>query len=191
MAAGKAEKVISKTIFASLLREAGKVKEETSAIAGKFGERVQHHAENSNLDRKAFKIVAGLVRMKNPVDRDRTIQNLPLYLDLARECGFLPEEHVGDLADMAEGAANDEGQGDLEDLTDNTGSPAGHEIVGTVDHALARMNEAARDERDPIVAHAQDDWDKADPANKEPADDKPKGRRGKGMGDAAGTYKLN
>lgn len=196
----KAEKVVAKTIFSSLLRESKQVKEETSAIAGKFGERVQHHSEHSNLDKKAFKIVAGLVRMKNTAERDRTIQNLPLYIDLAREAGFLPEEHVGDLADMA--GRGDEDGDEPDDEGDETGEEdagdegeepeAGFVIGGTADDALAAMNKAARDERDPIAAHAEDEWDKADPAAKDPPEDKPKGgRRGKGMGTAEGSYKLN
>jgi hypothetical protein len=173
MSAAKAERIVNKSLLVSLVRESVSAKERTSSIAGTLGEHVAAAVENGNLHRKTYSLVAGIARMKNPAEREQVIRLFPLYIDMLTEAGFFPAQHVGDLADMA-------GQGDEEEGGEDGGSDGGDDAAG----------EGEVDPRDPVAAHAEDEWNKADPAAKDPDGDKPNGRRGKGMGDAAGSYKL-
>lgn len=84
-------RIVNKTLFASLLKEAKQAGDQTSAINGAFGQRIQSAVENGNLDRKAFNIVKGLVRMKDETKRNACLVNLPLYIDMAVAAGHLPE----------------------------------------------------------------------------------------------------
>jgi hypothetical protein len=169
--AERAEKIVNAKQLAALVRESCSVKDRTSSITGTFGERVKTAVENGHLNRKAFAVVAGLARMKDDVARDRAIRDIPLYIDMLREQGLFPAEHVGDLVDAAEAADGDEEGGNGSD-----------DAPGPVD------------DRDPIAAAADKIWNDADPANGAGTQDAPvvppKPKRGAGMGDAPSGYQL-
>lgn len=102
------ERIVNKKQLSALVRESVSTRDRTASISGTFRERVGEAVENGHLDRKAFNIVAGLAKMKDDVARDRAIRNIPLYIDMLREEGLFPAEHVGDLVDDAEKAAASE-----------------------------------------------------------------------------------
>ena len=111
-----AERVVSKKHLSALIREGVSTRDRTASISGTFRERIGDAVENGHLNRKAFNIALGLAKMKDEVARDRAIRDLPLYIDMLREEGVFPAEHVGDLVDDAEKAAagEDETEGDGE-----------------------------------------------------------------------------
>lgn len=143
MSAVKAERIVNKKQLAGLVKEAKSVRDRTSSITGTFGERVAAAVENGNLDKKAFGVVTGLAKMKDEAARDRAIRNIPLYIDMLREEGLFPAEHVGDLADMAS-----EGEGDGEDADDGDHEPAENPAAASgngkefAEAALSAMGEA-------------------------------------------------
>ena len=111
-----AERVINRKHLSALIREGVSTRDRTASISGTFRERIGDAVENGHLNRKAFNIALGLAKMKDDVARDRAIRDLPLYIDMLREEGVFPAEHVGDLVDDAEKAAagEDETEGDGE-----------------------------------------------------------------------------
>jgi len=111
-----AERVINRKHLSALIREGVSTRDRTASISGTFRERIGDAVENGHLNRKAFNIALGLAKMKDEVARDRAIRDLPLYIDMLREEGVFPAEHVGDLVDDAEKAASeDEPPGDDRD----------------------------------------------------------------------------
>lgn len=112
-----AERVVSKKHLSALIREGVSTRDRTASISGTFRERIGDAVENGHLNRKAFNIALGLAKMKDEVARDRAIRDLPLYIDMLREEGVFPAEHVGDLVDDAEKAAagEDDTEGDERD----------------------------------------------------------------------------
>lgn len=100
-----AERVVNRKHLSALIREGVSTRDRTASISGTFRERIGDAVENGNLNRKAFNIALGLAKMKDEVARDRAIRDLPLYIDMLREEGVFPAEHVGDLVDDAEKAA--------------------------------------------------------------------------------------
>lgn len=110
-----AERVVSKKQLSALIREGVSTRDRTASITGTFRERIGEAVENGNLNRKAFNIALGLAKMKDEVARDRAIRDLPLYIDMLREEGIFPAEHVGDLVDDAEAAAAQDQGGDADE----------------------------------------------------------------------------
>lgn len=156
-----AERVVNRKQLSALIREGVSTRDRTASITGTFRERIGEAVENGNLNRKAFNIALGLAKMKDEVARDRAIRDPPLYIDMLREEGIFPAEHVGDLVDDAEAAAAEEQAGDAE----------------------------GADERDPAVAAADAAFSAQDGV--EPQKPKASSRRGKAaMGDAEGSYTL-
>ncbi len=156
-----AERVVNRKQLSALIREGVSTRDRTASITGTFRERIGEAVENGNLNRKAFNIALGLAKMKDEVARDRAIRDLPLYIDMLREEGIFPAEHVGDLVDDAEKAAT-EGDGEAD---------------------------AATDERDPAAAAADAAFSAEDGVEAQAP--KTSSRRSKGsMGDAAGSYTL-
>lgn len=110
-----AERVVSKKHLSALIREGVSTRDRTASISGTFRERIGDAVENGHLNRKAFNIALGLAKMKDEVARDRAIRDLPLYIDMLREEGVFPAEHVGDLVDDAEAAAAGEDDASADD----------------------------------------------------------------------------
>ena len=108
------ERVVSKKHLSALIREGVSTRDRTASISGTFRERIGDAVENGHLNRKAFNIALGLAKMKDEVARDRAIRDLPLYIDMLREEGVFPAEHVGDLVDDAEKAASGEDETETE-----------------------------------------------------------------------------
>jgi hypothetical protein len=110
-----AERVVNRKQLSALIREGVSTRDRTASITSTFRERIGEAVENGNLNRKAFNIALGLAKMKDEVARDRAIRDLPLYIDMLREEGIFPAEHVGDLVDDAEAAAAEEQAGDADE----------------------------------------------------------------------------
>lgn len=110
-----AERVINRKHLSALIREGVSTRDRTASISGTFRERIGDAVENGHLNRKAFNIALGLAKMKDEVARDRAIRDLPLYIDMLREEGVFPAEHVGDLVDDAEKAAASEDDAPADD----------------------------------------------------------------------------
>lgn len=157
-----AERVINRKHLSALIREGVSTRDRTASISGTFRERIGDAVENGHLNRKAFNIALGLAKMKDEVARDRAIRDLPLYIDMLREEGVFPAEHVGDLVDDAEKAAAGE------DETEGEGGEA--------------------DERDPVAAAADAAFSAEDGVDPAPAKAGRKPRAA--MGDAPSSYTL-
>ncbi len=206
------ERVVSKKHLSALIREGVSTRDRTASISGTFRERIGDAVENGHLNRKAFNIALGLAKMKDEVARDRAIRDLPLYIDMLREEGVFPAEHVGDLVDDAEKAAAGED------------GPSGFVFTGTADAAIKAMDAAlkaeagegypktlrplclnpdncsgygrttchscltAADERDPVAAAADAAFSAEDGV--EPAAPKTSRKHRAAMGDAPSSYTL-
>lgn len=100
-AATAVEKPVDKHQLIALVKESYTTKEQTSAIAGKFGERVKNAVENGRLNKKAFGFVCGLHRMEE-LKRQAVIRDVQLYLDMIEESGLWGHQHVGNMVDDME-----------------------------------------------------------------------------------------
>lgn len=83
------------------MKESYTTKEQTAAIAGKFGERVKNAVENGRLNKKAFAFVCALHRMEE-LKRQGVIRDVQLYLDMIEESGLWGHQHVGNMVDDME-----------------------------------------------------------------------------------------
>lgn len=92
----------SKTVLLSLFKEGNRIKEETSAIGGKFGERVRNQVENGRLHSGAFSKAISIYRKSrnNEMDALDQIDHLRFYLDVI-ESEIRDKGHTGNLDDMA------------------------------------------------------------------------------------------
>jgi uncharacterized protein (UPF0335 family) len=95
------EKVINKKQFLALLNHADQCKTRQQSINGELGERVKNAVENANLDKKAFGLILQAKRM-DELKREAFKRNFDLYWDFCAEAGLFGQEHVGDLASMAQ-----------------------------------------------------------------------------------------
>lgn len=94
------------SVVKALFVQSVKTKEETSSIAGKFGERVKAQVENGNLHTGAFNQAAAIFRKMrtNEIKAREHLAHLDHYLDIIRE-EMDNAGHVGDLDRMSKAAA--------------------------------------------------------------------------------------
>jgi hypothetical protein len=92
----------SKTVLLSLFNEGNRIKEETSAIGGKFGERIRAQVENGRLHSAAFSKAMSIYRKSrnNEMEALDQIDNLRFYLEVI-EGEIRDKGHMGNLDDMA------------------------------------------------------------------------------------------
>lgn len=96
-----AAKLIAPKVLSALLREHSQNKTKVGEINGSLAERIKHHKEHSNLNIKAFRIIAMMHRMES-FDRDTFWDDLRALHDIAHDELWKDHGHVGDLARMAE-----------------------------------------------------------------------------------------
>jgi len=94
-------KIISPKVLASLLQEHSNNKTKVGEINGELAERLKHHKEFSNLNLKAFRVIATMNRME-PHERATFWDDLQVLQDIAHVELWRDQGHVGDLARMAE-----------------------------------------------------------------------------------------
>lgn len=95
------EKPVDKHQLIALVKESYATKEQTSSIAGAFGERVKKAVENGRLNKKAFSFVCQLHRM-DELKRQAVIRDVQLYIDMIEEGGLWGSQHVGNMIDDME-----------------------------------------------------------------------------------------
>jgi hypothetical protein len=95
------ERPVDKHQLIALVKESYATKEQTSAIAGAFGERVKNAVENGRLNRKVFRTICMLHRMPE-LERQAYIRDYELYKDMAQEGGLFGDHHVGNMIDDME-----------------------------------------------------------------------------------------
>lgn len=95
------ERPVDKHQLIALVKESYATKEQTSAIAGAFGERVKNAVENGRLNKKAFSFVCQLHRMEE-LKRQAVIRDMQLYIDMIEEGGLWGSQHVGNMIDDME-----------------------------------------------------------------------------------------
>lgn len=94
-------KIINDKQFAALVKAVDENKTKVASLNGTIGERVQHAVDNAGLHNGAFKLICKLHRMDEQ-KRDEFLRQFDIYREKAIKMGLFGEEHVGDLADMAE-----------------------------------------------------------------------------------------
>lgn len=97
----KAERTVAPKQLAALIKDADQKRTRMRSISGELGERVKHAVEAGHLHKGIFALMVKLYRMDEQA-RDVWLRQLPLYIDICREEGLFGEEHVGDLAEMAQ-----------------------------------------------------------------------------------------
>lgn len=187
-----AESVVNRKHLSALIREGVSTRDRTASISGTFRERIGDAVENGHLNRKAFNIALGLAKMKDEVARDRAIRDLPLYIDMLREEGVFPAEHVGDLVDDAEKAAagEDETEGDGEVRDPKTLRPLclNPDNCSGYGRTTCHSCLTAADDRDPVAAAADAVFSAEDGV--EPSAPKTSRKPRAAMGDAPSSYTL-
>ena len=93
------------SVVKALFVQSVKTKEETSSIAGKFGERVKAQVENGHLHTGAFNQAAAIFRKMRPneIKAREHLVHLDHYLSIIRE-EMDNAGHVGDLDRMSKAA---------------------------------------------------------------------------------------
>ncbi|WP_199086006.1 hypothetical protein [Bosea sp. ASV33] len=91
------------SVVKALFAEANRVKEQTSSIAGQFGDRIKTQVEVGNLCGPAFRQAASIFKKarNNELKAKEHLYHLRAYLDWVEE-DLVNKGHVGNLADMAE-----------------------------------------------------------------------------------------
>jgi hypothetical protein len=84
----------------ALLKDADLKSEKIATITGELRERIKHAIDNGNLHAKAFSFARAVYRMKEE-KRDEYLRHVKRYLEIMEEEGLLGDAHVGDLAEMA------------------------------------------------------------------------------------------
>lgn len=167
-AAGAVEKPVDKHQLIALVKESYTTKEQTAAIAGKFGERVKNAVENGRLNKKAFAFVCALHRMEE-LKRQAVIRDAQLYIDMIEESGLWGHQHVGNMVDEMEREEGDESSEGEDDIAaENARALRGLAQLSDEEHAdnLARSgaSEPAEDDDGELTgAGAVDDQPKAAP----------------------------
>jgi len=102
-----ASKIINDKQFAGLVKAVDENKTKVASLNGAIGERIQHAADNAHLHPAAFKLVCKLYRMDEQ-KRDEFLRQFDICREKAIKMGLFGEEHVGDMADMAERETQEE-----------------------------------------------------------------------------------
>lgn len=91
------------SVVKALFVQSVKTKEETSTIAGKFGERVKAQVENGNLHNAAFSQAAAIFRKarNNELKAKEHIAHLRHYIEIIEE-DLYQKGHTGNLVDQAQ-----------------------------------------------------------------------------------------
>lgn len=108
MSETSADRTVAPKQLVALIRDADQKKTKMQSIAGEIGARVKAAVENGNMHRGAYALMVRLYRMDEE-RRNDFIRSVQLYLDICREEGLFGDEHVGDLADMAGGVDDEDG----------------------------------------------------------------------------------
>lgn len=95
-------KLPSAPVVKQLFAEANRVKEETSSIAGSFGDRIKTQIEIGNLHGPAFRQASSVFRKarNNELKAKEHLYHLRAYLDWVEE-DLVNKGHVGNLVEMA------------------------------------------------------------------------------------------
>lgn len=81
------DKIISKDVFSSLMKEVSANKAKISEISGHIGSRIKNAADGYNLHRGAFALMVRMKRM-DETKRNDLFRNIGLYWDMCVEIGF-------------------------------------------------------------------------------------------------------
>lgn len=100
-------KIINDQQFKSLVKKVGETKAKVASLNGEVGERVQHAVDNAGLHAGAFKLICKLERMDEQ-KRDEFLRQFDIYREKAIKLALFGEEHIGDLADMADKETQEE-----------------------------------------------------------------------------------
>lgn len=102
MSEGTASKLPSRSVVLALMKKSVATKEQTSKIAGEFGDRVKAQVDNGNLDAGAFRVAAGIYRLaqNNEIRAKDRISHIRVYLEWIEE-ELHGKGHVGNIDDMA------------------------------------------------------------------------------------------
>lgn len=92
----------SKTVLLALLKEGNRIKEETSAISGRYGERIRAQVENGQLHGPAFRVAQSIERKRrnNEIAAQDMMDHLLFYCEVIQE-DMRNGGHMGNLDDMA------------------------------------------------------------------------------------------
>lgn len=101
--------IVNETQFAALFRECEQKRIRSQSINGEVGERIKHAVEDGHLHRKLFNLMRALSRM-DELKRNDFLSQFPIYVEMCERAGFFGDQHVGDLAELAERKAEEEAE---------------------------------------------------------------------------------